>query len=121
VEHWYNTALPQVQAGRTRVIALTAGRRGMPLPDLPDLRETVPGFVLEGWHPVMAPPRTSAPVVDRLNQAIRFALVDAAVVKRITDTSIDVASSSPAELAAIIRDAAAKYVRITQDAGIKPE
>ena len=117
----FNTAMPQVRAGRARAIALTGSKRGMPLPELPTIGETIPGFVLEGWHGVMVAPGTPAPVVDRLNQAIRHALADPAVASRITEASIDVTPTSPAEFAATIREDWAKYSRITQDAGIKPE
>jgi tripartite-type tricarboxylate transporter receptor subunit TctC len=117
----YNTALPQVNAGRARAIALTGHKRGMPLPELPVIGETIPGFALEGWHGVMTAPGTPAPIIDRLNQAIRYALADPVVAKRISETSIEVTPSSPAEFAATIKEDVAKYSRITRDAGIKPE
>jgi tripartite-type tricarboxylate transporter receptor subunit TctC len=117
----FNTALPQVKAGKVRAIALTGHKRGMPLPDLPVISETIPGFVLEGWHGVMIAPGTPAPIVDRLNQAIRYALADPAVAKRITESSIEVTPSSPAEFEKTIQEDWLKYSRITQDAGIKPE
>lgn len=116
-----NTALPHVRAGRLRAVALTGSRRGMPLPKLPVISETIPGFVLEGWHGVMAPPGTPAPILERLSQAMRAALADPQVAKRITDSYIEVTPSTPAELAATIKEDLAKYSRITHDAGIKPQ
>jgi tripartite-type tricarboxylate transporter receptor subunit TctC len=117
----FNTALPQVKAGRVRPIALTAPRRGNPLPELPVIAETLPGFVLQGWHGVMAPPNTPAPIVERINQAMRAALADPDVAKRITDSYIDVTPTSAAEFGRVLKEDVAKYTRITQDAGIKPE
>jgi tripartite-type tricarboxylate transporter receptor subunit TctC len=117
----FNTAMPQVNAGRARAIATTGSRRGPPLPNLPVIGETIPGFALEGWHGIMAPPGTPAPVIDRLNQAIRTALGDPGVARRISESGIEVTPSSPAEFAATLREDLAKYSRITQDAGIKPE
>jgi tripartite-type tricarboxylate transporter receptor subunit TctC len=117
----YNTALPQIKAGKARPVALTGAKRGMPLPELPVMSEFIPGFVLEGWHGVMAPPGTPAPIVERLSQAMRTALADPAVARRITDSYIDVTPSTPAEFAATIKEDWAKYSRITRDAGIKPE
>jgi tripartite-type tricarboxylate transporter receptor subunit TctC len=117
----FNTAIPQIKAGRANAIALTGRKRGMPLPELPIVAETIPGFVLEGWHAVMAPPGTPTPIVNRLNQAIRAALADPGVIQRITESSIEVTPSTPAELSATIKEDWAKYSRITQDAGIKPE
>ncbi len=117
----FNTALPQVRSGRVRAIALTGPRRGQPLPELPVIAETFPGFVLEGWHGVMAPPGTPAPVIEKINQAIRHALADPAVSKRLTDTFIEVTPTTAAEFGEVINSDWAKYSRITRDAGIKPE
>ena len=117
----FNTALPQLKAGKVRGVALTGAKRGAPLPELPVIAETLPGFVLQGWHGIMAPPGTPMPIVERLNQAFRFALADPEVHKRISDTFIDVTPSSAAEFGRVIQDDYAKYARITRDAGIKPE
>jgi tripartite-type tricarboxylate transporter receptor subunit TctC len=117
----FNTALPQIKAGKARAIALTGHKRGMPLPELPTISETIPGFVLEGWHGVMIAPGTPQPIVDRLNKAIRFALADPGVIKRITESSIDITPSSPAEFEETLKEDWAKYSRITHDVGIKPE
>jgi tripartite-type tricarboxylate transporter receptor subunit TctC len=117
----FNTALPQVRSGRVRAIALTGAKRGQPLPELPVIAETLPGFVLVGWHGVMAPPATPPAIVERINQAMRFALADPEVAKRITESFIEVTPTSPAEFGRVLREDWAKYSRITQDAGIKPE
>jgi tripartite-type tricarboxylate transporter receptor subunit TctC len=117
----FNTALPQVKAGKVRPVALTGHQRGMPLPELPVMSEFIPNFVLEGWHGVMAPPGTPAPIIDRLNQAMRAALADPAVARRITESFIDVTPSSAAQFEATIKDDWIKYSRITHDAGMKPE
>ena len=117
----FNTALPQVNAGRARAIATTASKRGPPLPNLPAIAETIPGFALEGWHGIMAPPGTPAPILERLSQAFRTALSDPGVARRISESGIEVTPSSPAEFGETLRDDLAKYTKITQDAGIKPE
>jgi tripartite-type tricarboxylate transporter receptor subunit TctC len=117
----FNTSLPQIRAGNIRAIALTGSRRGAPLPGLPTLSDTLPGFVLEGWHGVMAPVGLPAAVLDKLNRAFHFALADPAVAKRMTDAYSDVAPTTPEEFGRIIREDFAKYARIVKDAGIKPE
>lgn len=117
----FNTSLPMVKAGRVVPVALTAPERGMPLPDLPVMAETLPGFVLQGWHGVMAPIGTPAPIIERLNQAIRKALADPAVLKQISESYIDVTPSTPEAFGKVLRDDWAKYSRITHDAGITPQ
>jgi tripartite-type tricarboxylate transporter receptor subunit TctC len=117
----FNSSLPQVRAGKIRPIALTGSRRGEPIPGLPIVAETIPGFVLEGWHGVMAPAGTPRPVIDRLNRAFQSALADAAVTKRITDGQSEVAYTTPERFGEILREDFTKYSKIVKDAGIKVE
>jgi tripartite-type tricarboxylate transporter receptor subunit TctC len=117
----FNTALPQIRAGKVRAIALTSAKRGPPLPELPVIAETLPGFVLVGWHGVMAPAGVPMPVVERLNAALGEALADPEVKQRITETSIEVAHTSAETFGRILQEDAVKYARIIKDAGIRPE
>jgi tripartite-type tricarboxylate transporter receptor subunit TctC len=61
---------PVVQAGKVRRLAVTSDMRFPGLPDLPALRETVPGVVMNGFFAVVAPAGTSAAIVARLNREI---------------------------------------------------
>ncbi len=116
----YNTSLPQIRAGKVRPIALTRPSRGLPLPDVPVVAETLPGFVLVGWHGVMLPVGVPRPIVDRLNHALGEALADRDVAKRITDGFSEVAHTTPEAFGEILQQDFAKYARIVKDAGIKP-
>jgi tripartite-type tricarboxylate transporter receptor subunit TctC len=117
----FNTSLPQIRAGKIRPVALTRPTRGAPLPDLPVIAETYPGFVLVGWHGVMLPPGVPRPVVEQLNRAFGEALADKDVTKRITDGHSEVAHTTPEAFGEILKEDFAKYARIVKEAGIKPE
>ena len=117
----FNTALPQIKAGTVRPIALTRPTRGQPLPELPVIAETLPGFVLVGWHGVLAPAGTPAPVVERLNAAFNRALANEEVKKRINDSFLEVTPTTAAEFGKVLQDDFAKYSRIVKEAGIKPQ
>jgi tripartite-type tricarboxylate transporter receptor subunit TctC len=117
----YNTSLPQIRAGKIRPVALTRPSRGPPLPDVPVIAETLPGFVLVGWHGVMLPVGVPRPIVERLNHALAEALADKDVTKRITDGYSEVAPTSPEAFGEILQQDFVKYARIVKDAGIKPE
>lgn len=117
----FNTALPQIRSGKVRAVALTSETRGPPLPELPVMAETLPGFVLVGWHGVMAPAGVPRPIIEQLNRAFGQALADPEVNKRISDSQITVAHSSAEAFGRIIETDLAKYARIVRDAGIKPE
>jgi len=114
----FNTALPQVKAGRVRPVALTRAERGSPLPNLPIIAETLPGFVLVGWHGVMAPHGTPEPIVRKLNAAFAKALGDPDVRRRIEESYIEVVHGTPADFGRVIKEDLDKYARITQAAGI---
>ncbi len=74
-------ALPHVQAGKLRALAVTSAQRLKALPAVPTMGEVgMKDFVVEQWQAVFAPARTPAAVVQRLNQEINKALKDPAVV-----------------------------------------
>ncbi len=101
--------------------ALTRAERGQPLPDIPVVNETLPGFVLVGWHGVMAPAGTPAPVIETLNAAFVHALTDPASRNRINASHIEVTPTSAAAFGKVLERDAEKYARIVRDAGITPE
>lgn len=66
------SAGPMVKAGRLRALAVTTAKRSSFMPDLPTVAEAgVPGYDVSTWWGVLAPARTPAPVVNRLNEEIR--------------------------------------------------
>jgi tripartite-type tricarboxylate transporter receptor subunit TctC len=117
----FNTALPQIRAGSVRPVALTRASRGQPLPELPVIAETLPGFVLVGWHGVLAPAGTPAPIVERLNAAFNKALANEEVKKRINESFLEVTPSTPAAFGKVLQEDFEKYARIVKEAGIKPQ
>jgi len=80
------SATPFVTSGRVRGLAVTTAQ---PLPALPNVptagQAGMPGFEIAIWHGIYAPRGTPAPVVVRLNQALRAALADPRVVTRMND------------------------------------
>lgn len=70
-----SVGIPFHKSGRLRAIAFTGEKRLGSLPDVPTIGETVAGFVFDsGWHAVFAPAGTPAPVVRKLQMAIRKGL-----------------------------------------------
>jgi tripartite-type tricarboxylate transporter receptor subunit TctC len=117
----FNTALPQIRAGKVRAVALTGPERGPPFPELPVIAETLPGFVLVGWHGVMAPAGVPAPIIERLNEGFAASLKDPAIAKRITESHIQPSHTSAMRFGQILQEDFTKYARIIKEAGIKPE
>lgn len=59
-----------VQAGKLRRLAVTSGRRFPGLPDVPTVKETVPGVEMNGLFAVVAPTGTPQNIIQKLNKAI---------------------------------------------------
>jgi tripartite-type tricarboxylate transporter receptor subunit TctC len=114
--------LPHAKSGRVRPLAVGTPKRSPSLPEVPTVAESgYPGFDASLWLAFMAPAGTPAPIVEQLHRE-----VVAAVSSRETSEALDKAgaepiTSSPAELAAMVRDGVAKYAKIVKLAGVKPE
>jgi len=96
------TALPHIEEGRLRAIALTGGKRLDRLPGVPVISETIPGFHHVEWFAVVAPPRTPASVVETIADAISEAMRAPDVRERIERASLVMVGNKPAEAAAFI-------------------
>ena len=90
-------ALPHIQSGKLRALAVTSAKRLKSLPNVPTMAEAqVPNFVVEQWQAVYVPKGTPKSVVDRLNQEIVNALKDPEVADRLEKTGVNVVGSTPA-------------------------
>jgi tripartite-type tricarboxylate transporter receptor subunit TctC len=90
------SALPHVQSGEVRAIAITVGERSKMLPNVPTVSEAgLPGFVSRGWLGVAAPAKTPKPIIDKLSAAITKTLAMPSVADRLTELGLQVKSTSP--------------------------
>jgi tripartite-type tricarboxylate transporter receptor subunit TctC len=113
------SALPMIQAGRVRALAVTGPRRSGLLPNLPTMTEIgLPQAEATSWGAVMAPAGTPPPALDRLNAVIREALAEQAVQRRLAAAGADAVSSTPAELAATMRSETEKWGRVVREARV---
>ncbi len=117
-----STAVPHVQSGKARGIAVTGTKRAEAIPDIPTIAEAgVPGYAATNWYGLLAPAKTPKPVIDRLNQEMVAALKAPEVVEGLKSRGIDAAPSSPAEFAAYIRTENTKWSKVIKQSGIKGE
>ena len=113
--------LTQVKAGKLKAIAVTGAKRSQVLPNVPTIGETLPGYSVEAWYGLMVPAKTPHAIVGFLSDHTRKALDTTAVRERLTAQGVDVASSTPAEFARLIREDAAQWAKLVKDAGIQLE
>lgn len=112
--------LPQMKAGKLKILAITDGSRSPAAPDIPTIGETVPGYSFRNWFGIIAPAATPKPVVRQLNNDINRALKADLVRARLTDQGFIVIGGSESEFAQVIRDDTRKFADVLQRAGITP-
>jgi tripartite-type tricarboxylate transporter receptor subunit TctC len=116
------TALPQINAGKTRALGATTAKRLDALPDLPTIGETVKGYEAVAWIGVGAPKGTPADVISTLNKQIGAAVSDATIKQRLNQLgATPMPPMTPAEFGKMMADDYAKWAKVIQSAGIKPE
>ncbi|HEV7458095.1 MAG TPA: tripartite tricarboxylate transporter substrate binding protein [Roseococcus sp.] len=114
------SALPQVQGGRVRALAVTGARRHPALPDVPTMAEIgLPGAEASSWGAVLAPANTPAAVVRRVNAVLNEALGRQNVRARLAQVGADPVSSTPEELANFMRAETEKWGRVVRAANIR--
>jgi tripartite-type tricarboxylate transporter receptor subunit TctC len=113
--------MPQVQAGKMKVLAVSTARRLPQLPDVPTFRES--GVALDGsaWIGVIGPAGLPAPVLQKLNQAFVGAMRDPAVVAKLRSQYMEPEPGTPEQFAAYMRSERAKWGPVIKRAGIKAE
>lgn len=97
------TAQPVHRDGRGRLIAWTSARRIESTPDVPSIAEFAPGLDVLSWFGLLAPARTPAEVVQRVNAAANEALKDDRIRERLVTEGQFLAGGSPEGFAEFLR------------------
>jgi len=88
--------MPQVNAGRVKLLAVTSKARAKALPDVPSLAELgYPEMDIAQWFGAVAPAGTPAEVVARLSAAYNKALSDPKMVQRLFDAGLEAVGGTP--------------------------
>ena len=115
-------AISNIEAGNLRAIAVTSLTRFSLLPDVPTVAESgIPGFEAVLHYGLLAPKGTPAPVINRLNAALRALVSTDEVKQRIAAEGGDPLISSPAEYDADIDREATKWAGVISRLGLKIE
>ncbi len=115
-------ALPHVQSGRLKALAVTSSARLKALPEVPTMAQAgYKDFVVEQWQAVYAPAGTPKPVVQRLNQEIVRILKDPELVAMADKLGVTLVGRSPQQLADTQKSDLAKWGKVIRDAGIKAD
>lgn len=111
-------AVPMVQAGKLRPLAVTSAARSPVLPEVPTVQESgVPGYEVSSWYGVFAPAKTPASVVQRLHSEIAVALKAPTVTKRLASLGAEASGRDPEQFGRYVREEIAKWAAVVRASG----
>ncbi len=117
--------VPMIKEGRVKVYGVTTTKRLAALPNIPTLDEQgLKGFEVKVWHGMYAPKGTPAPVLEKINAALRFAMQDPTVKQRMADLSSDIPpleKITPLGLKTHLEAEIAKWDPIIRKAGVSAD
>ena len=113
--------LPQVRSGKLRALGVASEKRNMLLPDIPAVKEQVPGFNSIFWAGLVGPPGLPAAIINRLTTAIAEITRQPDIAKRLADLSFEPGESSPAEMAVFMKQERERWGSVIRAIGATAE
>lgn len=115
-------ALPHIKAGRIKAIGVPSAKRSPSLPDTQTFIEAgLPNFLLASWVGILAPAKTPAAVITKLNSTLNDVLTDPDVKKRLEVLGITATPGTPQAYGDQIKNDLASYAAVVKAANIKPQ
>ena len=114
-------ALPHIQAGRIKGIGVSSAARASSLPNLPTfIEQGLKDFILNSWVGILAPQKTPAPIIDKLNATLNEVLRDPEVVERLLKLGVTAMPGTPAQFGAAIKADLDQFGAVVKAAKISP-
>jgi tripartite-type tricarboxylate transporter receptor subunit TctC len=114
-------ALPLIESGKVRALGVSTSKRSAAAASIPTLAEAgVPGFDASAWQMIVAPVKTPAAVVDKLNSELHAIVSDQAINREINSRGhIAIVTPPPAELKNFVRSEIARWGKVVDEAGAR--
>jgi len=116
-----SSVLAHIRAGKMRALAVTTRERIPALPDVPSISQFYPDFEARSWIGLLAPARTPAAIVSRLNAEVRGALQTPEMRTFFDAQSIQPGSGTPEEFGVFLRNETGKWGEIIRKQNIRVE
>ena len=115
-------ALPLVQAGKLRALAVTSAQRSSVIPELPTAAESgMPGLEISSWYGFWGPKDLPNPIINRVNAVLSEAMREPAVVERLTTLGFEPTSSTADEFARFIQTYVGRNSALLRATGFQPQ
>lgn len=117
----FATAMPQVRAGKARLLAVTMAKRSALLPEVPTIDEVVKGFDVSAFTALFAPKGTPPAVASRVYDALRAVLATRETQERLASIGFDIAPMGPETFAPYVHTQIGVWSKLIRAAGVTPE
>lgn len=115
-------AIPHIEAGKLRALAVTTAKRSSSLPAIPTIDEAgVRGYEVTGWYGVVGPARIPVDLVASINNVFARALQSPDVRELLVSRGAEPVGSKPEEFGAVIAADLVKWGRVVKAIGLQPE
>jgi tripartite-type tricarboxylate transporter receptor subunit TctC len=113
-------ALPLVQAGKLRALAVSTARRSVALPEAPTIAEAgVPGYEAGSWTALFAPAATPRSIINKIHATAAESLQSPGVKDILVKTGAEPVGNAPDDFSQIVRAEVTKWGKVIQAAGGK--
>jgi tripartite-type tricarboxylate transporter receptor subunit TctC len=114
------TALPLIESGKLRAIAVTSEKRAPSLPALPTVAESgVPGYAATSWFTIAAPKGVPQPLIEKLNADMRRVLTTPEAIDEFRKFGISLVANTPAEANKFFALETKKWSKVIEAANIR--
>ena len=114
--------IPHIKAGKLRALAVSAARRSPLLPDVPTLGELgFPGMEDYTWVGVFVPAGTPIEIARKLNETVTRAVQSPEAREKLEALTFDITAAPLRETADYVKSELAKWARVVQETGAKPD
>lgn len=115
-------ALPHIQSGRVKALAVTSAQRSPAAPDLPTMQEAgVPDFESQGWFSLLAPAGTPQPVLEKINLEVNKILATDAFRQRLSNVGAEPKGGSIDDFRQLLDTETQRWAKVVEFADIKVE
>ena len=117
-----STAVPHVQSGKARALAVTGDKRAAALPAVPTVDESgVKGYESTNWYCMLGPAGLPRPIVERWHKEMTAALNSPEIKQALFERGIEAAPTTPAEFTAFLKSETTKWTKVIKTAGLKAD
>jgi tripartite-type tricarboxylate transporter receptor subunit TctC len=114
--------LPHVKTGKLHALGVSGAKRSVAAPEVPTIAEAgVAGFEVLNWYGIVAPSKTPAAIVQRLNGELVKTLKTPGMIESLGTQGLEAAGGTPERFGVFIKSEMAKYAKVIKAAGIRAE